>query len=63
MEKIKMKIKYKDKTYNINFDKVKIILSKLTNKNIEIDNYDTILKLMKEYNLFDEYFLKTINKL
>lgn len=55
-----IKISHKNIVYTIRKNKLLYVLKKLNSKNI--DEAD-ILNLMKKYNLFDEYFLKTINKL
>ena len=55
-----IKISHKNVIYTIRKDKLLCILSKLSSKIIEESE---IIDLMKKYELFDEYFLKTINKL
>ncbi|MBR5304341.1 MAG: hypothetical protein IKU37_05895 [Candidatus Gastranaerophilales bacterium] len=55
-----IKISHKNITYTIRKEKLIYTLSKLASKNIDESE---ILELMKKYNLFDEYFLKTINKI
>ena len=55
-----IKISHKNVIYTIRKDNLFCILSKLSSKIIEESE---IIDLMKKYELFDEYFLKTINKL
>ena len=65
MNTIKIKHKSKDNTesYDIEIDKLIFVLSKLENKKITFKNLKQIEKLMKKYKLYDEHFLKNINKL
>jgi hypothetical protein len=55
-----IKISHKNITYTINKEKLIYVLNELHQENIDESK---ILDLMKKYNLFDEYFLKTINKI
>lgn len=55
-----IKISHKNITYTINKEKLIYVLNELRQENIDESK---ILDLMKKYNLFDEYFLKTINKI
>ena len=65
MNTIKIKHQFKDeiKSYDIEIDKLIFVLSKLENKKITFENLKQIEKLMKKYKLYDEHFLKNINKL
>ncbi|MBQ8847527.1 MAG: hypothetical protein IJ003_01115 [Candidatus Gastranaerophilales bacterium] len=63
-----MKIKYKiletTKNIDIDIDKLIKVLSILENNdNLKYENKEQLERLMKKYNLFDEYFLKNVNKL
>jgi len=63
-----MKIKYKilktKKNIDIDIDKLIKVLSILENNdNLKYENKEQLERLMKKYNLFDEYFLKNVNKL
>ena len=55
-----IKINHNNIIYTINKEKLIFILSKLASKDIKESE---ITLLMKEYKLFDEYFLKTLNKI
>lgn len=61
-EKI-INIDHKRKTYKLECEKVLFILSILENKKTDSLNNGKILKLLKKYGLFDEIFLKNINKI
>lgn len=65
MNTIKIKHQFRDeiKSYDIEIDKLIFVLSKLENKKITFENLKQIEKLMKKYKLYDEHFLKNINKL
>ena len=61
--KIKHRFGNKIESYDIEIEKILFVLSKLENKEINFESLEQIKKLMKKYKLFDEYFLKNINKL
>ncbi|MBR3604444.1 MAG: hypothetical protein IKL52_00260 [Candidatus Gastranaerophilales bacterium] len=52
-----IKLIHKNKEYSIKKEKIIFILSKITNRKI---NENEIEKLMKKYHLFDKYFLENI---
>ena len=63
-----VKIEYRTakaiKKYDIEIDKLIYVLSKLENDSkLKYQNQEQIEKLMKKYDLFNEYFLKNINKI
>lgn len=55
-----MKILFDNKEYEINKEKLLYVLEKLECSRVENKNIE---KLMKKFNLFDEYFLKNLNRL
>ena len=57
---MKIEIKYNDKVYLIDKNKLLYVLSKLKNTKIKESEIES---LMEKYKLYDEYFLKNINKL
>ncbi|MBR3604642.1 MAG: hypothetical protein IKL52_01275 [Candidatus Gastranaerophilales bacterium] len=61
--KIEHQSRNKIESYDIEIEKILFVLSKLENKEIKFESFEQIKKLMKKYKLFDEYFLKNINKL
>jgi hypothetical protein len=61
--KIEHRFENKIESYDIEIEKILFVLSKLENKEIKFESFEQIKKLMKKYKLFDEYFLKNINKL
>ena len=52
-----VEIVFNGKKYHLDKEKLIFILSKLNNSSIKEDEIE---KLMKKYQLFDEYFLKQI---
>lgn len=63
-----IKIKYEKpnitQIFEIEVDKLIYVLSRLeNNNNLKYENQEQIEDLMKKYNLFDEYFLKNVNRL
>ena len=66
MEYIKINFLNSDtiEVFNVKLDKLIYVLSKLeNNKNLKYKNQKQIENLMKKHNLFDEHFLKNIDKL
>ena len=66
MESIKISFSSADtmQVFNVELDKLIYILSKLeNNKNLKYKNQEQIENLMKKHSLYDEHFLKNINKL
>ena len=62
--RIKYKILNEYQEFDVEIKKLLYILSKLENNNdLKYENQEQIEKLMEKYNLFDEYFLKNINKI
>lgn len=55
-----MKILFDNKEYEINKEKLLYVLEKLECSKVENKNIE---KLMKKFNLFDEYFLENLNRL
>lgn len=62
MNKI-IKIKYKNKIYEIKKENVDFIISKLEASGKKNYSEDEILSLMEKYKLYDKVFLDNINKL
>lgn len=61
-----MKIDFKNKTYELEKEKVLVVLSKLcgkTEQTLNSLNEEDIKSLMEEFELFDEIFLENINKI
>ena len=56
-------IKHRNTDYHINIKKLSKILRLLTKQNLNNLKHDAILKLMNEYKLLDEWFLKNINNI
>lgn len=54
-----IKIKYRNRIYNIDKEKILFVLSRLNSK----DEIFDIIQLMKYYKLFCVHFLENINKL
>ncbi len=59
----KVKIKFKNKNYEIDIDKILYVLSALSDKKLNKNDVKIISKLMKKFKLFDEMFLKSIQNL
>ena len=58
-----IKISYKKQEYNLSLEKLICIFNILENKKQDFLKEEEIIELMKKYNLFDDIFLKNINKI
>lgn len=58
-----IEINFKNKNYNINLDKLLYVLSALAGEKITTRNSNEIINLMTRFNLFDETFFETIQRL
>lgn len=66
MNTIKIKFSNTDimQVFDVETDKLIYVLSKLENNDeLKFESQEQIEKLMEKYGLFDEYFLKNVNKL
>ena len=62
--KIKHVVSKTIRNFNVELDKLIYVLSKLENNDkLQFESQEQIEALMKKHGLFDEYFLKNINKL
>jgi len=61
MNKKFISIKYKNVEYEVNLQKLKEVLSRLENKNIEAKSDKDYKALLKKYKLYDEGFFENIN--
>ena len=57
-----IRISFKNKDYEVETDKLVHILEKLENTTIK-KSEEEIMKLFEKYSLYDEVFLKEVNKL
>jgi len=60
-----LKIKLKDREYDIETKKILYVLKRLSEfsgKKINCDNEKELIALMKEYKIYNEEFLENINK-
>lgn len=57
-----IRISFKNKDYEVDTDKLVHILEKLENTTIK-KSEEEIMKLFEKYSLYDEVFLKEVNKL
>ena len=58
-----VKIPLNGNTYDINLEKLTMVLSYLENKTINIKNEQEISELLNKYSLYDEAFLSSINNI
>ena len=59
-----IKIKFNDKVYDVNIDKLYYIIRILKkDSSIKFKDYDSTIEYIKELRLFDEIFLDKINEL
>jgi len=58
-----MTVVCKKKVYEIDLEKLCLIISKLNKQEIKISELNKIKKLFKKYNLLNEDFLNNVNKI
>lgn len=58
-----IEIEFNGRNYNIDLNKIILVLCALNGKKIETRDKTYIKELMKYYDLYDEYFLENINNL
>lgn len=63
LKSAKLTLMFNDKKYEVEIDKLLVVLCALESKKINFESEEQIKALVEKYKLYDEYFLENINKL
>ena len=58
-----VKISFKGKDYEIDIERISYVISKIEDCEMKLSTKEEIIPYLKKHKLFDEYFLKNINKI